>query len=133
MQAIRRRGELFFPLVVRPWEHGKRERYEVVASQEVYSAVREAGLDRLPVIIKRRLSDQQALELMREMQLYTGADSLLPADSGLGTGAERLQRRGRPRRSDSAIAGEGSENGRVVKRDPPVLEVGPRVASPADG
>ena len=70
VQAIRRRGGLVFPLVVRPWDHGRRERYEVVASQEVYSAAREAGLDRLPVIIKRRLSDQQALELVREIPLY---------------------------------------------------------------
>ena len=44
----------------------------MVASQKIYGAAREAGLDRLPVIIKRRLSDQQALELMREITLYLG-------------------------------------------------------------
>ena len=74
VQAIRRRGGLVFPLVVRPWAQGKRERYEVVASQEVYDAAREAGIDRVPVIVKRRLSDEQALELIREIPLYLGSN-----------------------------------------------------------
>jgi hypothetical protein len=72
VQAIRRRGGLVFPLVVRPCNRGKRERYEVVASQEVYDAAREAGIDRVPVIVKRRLSDKQARELIREIPLYLG-------------------------------------------------------------
>ena len=93
VRAIRRRGELVFPLVVRPWEHGRRERYEVVASQEVYSAAREAGLDRLPVIIKRRLTDEQALELMREIRLYTGANVTSSGDGSRTAGQSSNGRR----------------------------------------
>jgi hypothetical protein len=73
VRAIRRRGGLVFPLVVRPWDQGKRERYEVVASQEVYDAACHAGIERVPVIVKRRLSDEQALELIREIPLYLGS------------------------------------------------------------
>ena len=106
VRAIRRRGELVFPPAVRPWEHGRCERCEVVASQEVYSAARAAGLDRLPVIIKRRLSDEQALELIREMQLY--------ADGGIETGTTRFARRGQPRRS-----GKEQTTASAVKRPMP--------------
>jgi ParB-like chromosome segregation protein Spo0J len=74
VRAIRGRGGLVFPLVVRPWDRGKQERYEVVASQEVYDAAREAGIGRVPVIVKRRLSDEQALELIREIPLYLGSN-----------------------------------------------------------
>ena len=84
VQAIRSRGGLVFPLVVRPWELGKRERYEVVASQEVYDAAREAGIDRVPVIVKRRLSDEQALELIREIPLYLGSNLDLYLDGAPG-------------------------------------------------
>ena len=114
VQAIRRRGGLVFPLVVRPWEHGRRERYEVVASQEVYSAAREAGLDRLPVIIKRRLSDQQALELVREMHLYTGNRARLCAESDQGPGVIRFPGGRRPQRSNDGAKPEGSKRGRVA-------------------
>ena len=114
VRAIRRRGELVFPLVVRPWEHGRRERYEVVASQEVYSAAREAGLNRLPVIIKRRLSDQQALELIREMRLYSGASPRLCEESDQETGVIRFPEGRRPQRSDNAAKAEGPTSGRVA-------------------
>ena len=85
VQAIRSRGGLVFPLVVRPWGRGKRERYEVVASQEVYDAAREAGIDRVPVIVKRRLSDEQALELIREIPLYLGSNLDLYLSAAPGT------------------------------------------------
>ena len=114
VQAIRRRGGLVFPLIVRPWEHGRRERYEVVASQEVYSAAREAGLDRLPVIIKRRLSDQQALELLGEMHLYTGVRAASFDDLGPGTGTERFPPRRRLHPSDGAATAESSRNGHAA-------------------
>ena len=84
VEAIRRRRGLVFPLVVRPLEHGKRERYEVIASQEVYDAARAAGLDRVPVIVKRRLSDAQALELIREIPLYLGSNLNLYRDDEEG-------------------------------------------------
>ena len=113
VQAIRRRGELVFPLVVRPWQHGKRERYEVVASQEVYSAAKKAGLDRLPVIIKRRLSDEQALELIREMRLYPGVGARLCAESDQETGVIRFPDR-RPQRSSNAAKAESSKRTRVA-------------------
>ena len=114
VQAIRRRGELAFPLVVRPWDQGKRERYEVVASQKVYSAAREAGLDRLPVIIKRRLSDQQALELMREIHLYAGTGETLCAESEHETGVIRFAHPRRPRKKDCAAKAESSGPARVA-------------------
>ena len=114
VQAIRRRGGLVFPLVVRPWEHGRRERYEVVASQEVYSAASEAGLDRLPVIIKRRLTDQQALELMREILLYTGASRRLCEESDGDTGVIRFSDRLRPHKSNHATKAGRSERARVA-------------------
>jgi len=114
VRAIRRRGELVFPLVVRPSEHGRRERYEVVASQEVYSAARKAGLDRLPVIIKRRLSDEQALELIREMRLYAGAEAPISTDNHLETGTTRFAPRGQRHRSDGATAAEVSKKGRLA-------------------
>ena len=117
VRAIRRRGELVFPLVVRPSEHGRRERYEVVASQELYSAARKAGLDRLPVIIKRRLSDEQALALIGEMNLYTGAIPARSADIGPETGTTRFPGRGHPHKSDSATPREGSQSGRVANRE----------------
>jgi hypothetical protein len=50
----------------------------------VYSAAKKAGLDRLPVIIKRRLSDEQALELIREMRLHTGGSATPSAGLRLG-------------------------------------------------
>jgi len=84
VEAIRRRRSLVFPLVVRPVEHGKRERYEVVASQEVYDAALQAGLERVPVIVKRRLSDAQALELIREIPLYLGSNLDLYRDEADG-------------------------------------------------
>ena len=115
VQAIRRRGELAFPLVVRPWDQGKRERYEVVASQEVYSAAREAGLDRLPVIIKRRLTDQQALELMREIHLYTGASRRLCEESDGETGVIRFSDRLRPQTSDNASRAASSKRARAAR------------------
>jgi len=114
VRAIRRRGELVFPLVVRPWEHGKRERYEVVASHEVYSAAREAGLDRLPVIIKRRLTDEQALELIREIRLYTGAGARLCEESDQKTGVIRFPDRLRPDNSNHATKAESSKRTRVA-------------------
>ena len=114
VRAIRRRGELVVPLVVRPWEYGRRERYEVVASQEVYCAAREAGLDRLPVIIKRRLSDQQALELMREVCLDTGNRARLCAESDRETGVIRFPEGWRTQRSDNGARAEGSKRGRVA-------------------
>ena len=82
VRAIRSRGGLVFPLVVRPWEQGRRERYEVGASQQVYDAAREAGIDRVPVIVKRRLSDEQALELIHEIPLYLGSSLDLYLDGG---------------------------------------------------
>ena len=85
VRAIRSRAGLVFPLVVRPWNQGNRDRYEVVASQEVYDAAREAGIDRVPVIVKRRLSDEQALELIREIPLYLGSNLDLYLDGAPGT------------------------------------------------
>ena len=114
VRAIRRRGELVFPLVVRPSEQGRRERYEVVASQEVYGAARKAELDRLPVIIKRRLSDEQVLKLMDEMHLYTGASPRLCEESDQETGVIRFPEGRRPQRSDNAAKAEGPTSGRVA-------------------
>jgi hypothetical protein len=114
VQAIRERGGLVFPLVVRPWNHGRRERYEVVASQEVYSAAREAGLDRLPVVIKRRLSDQQALELMREIPLYLGNYTGLHPEGGQGKSVIQFPAERRSRRPGNRARREGSRSGRVA-------------------
>jgi len=114
VRAIRRRGELVFPLVVRPSEHGRRERYEVVASQEVYSAARKARLDRLPVIIKRRLSDEQALELIREMGLYAEAGAIPCAESDEETGVIRFPEGRRPHKSNDEARGEGSKRDHVA-------------------
>ena len=78
----------------------------------MYSAARKAGLERLPVIIKRRLSDEQALALMHEMHLYAKASEAPSADSGLETPTTRFARRGGPRRSGS-VATAGPKNGRL--------------------
>jgi hypothetical protein len=50
----------------------------------VYDAAREAGVDRVPVIVKRRLSDEQALELIREIPLYLGSNLDLYLDGTPG-------------------------------------------------
>ena len=114
VQAIRRRGGLVIPLVVRPWDHGKRERYEVVASQEVYGAAREAGLDRLPVVIKRRLSDRQALELMREIPLYLGSCAGLHWEADLDKRVIQFPTGQRIENWHKRATRKSSERGRVV-------------------
>ena len=64
------RHRLIFPLVVRPCKPGRFERYEVVVSQRMLVAVRAAGLTKVPCIIKERLTDEQALELVHDVDYY---------------------------------------------------------------
>jgi len=65
-----RRHRLIFPLVVRPYKPGRFERYEVVVSQRMLVAVRAAGLIKVPCIIKERLTDEQALQLIHDVDYY---------------------------------------------------------------
>ena len=103
------------PLVVRPRDHGKRERCEILASQElVYSAAREAGLDRLPVVIKRRLSDRQALELIREIPLYMGNSAGLHREGGQNRDVIQFPTGWPSERSGKAAKTGGSTRGRVA-------------------
>ena len=68
VESVRSNG-VFVPIIVRSYikEEGK---YEILSGHNRVAAAREAGLKEVPVIIKRDLTDEEAVLIVTETNLY---------------------------------------------------------------
>lgn len=75
--SIRANG-IISPLIVRPLEA---DRYQIIAGHNRRTAARELGYDTVPVIVKRYLTDGEAIRLKNDDNLMQ-RDGMLPSERG---------------------------------------------------
>ena len=91
--SIRANG-IISPLIVRPLEA---DRYQIIAGHNRRTAARELGYDTVPVIVKRYLTDGEAIRLKNDDNLMQ-RDGMLPSERGWAyrQNMEEINRQGRP-------------------------------------
>lgn len=67
VESVRFNGVLV-PIVVRPYAK-EEEKYEILSGHNRVAAAREVGLDRVPVVIRKGLTDNEALLIVTETNL----------------------------------------------------------------
>lgn len=68
VESIRTNG-VFVPIVVRPNAKKEEEKYEILSGHNRVAAAREVGLDKVPVVIRKGLTDDEALLIVTETNL----------------------------------------------------------------
>ncbi len=68
VESVRANGVLV-PIIVRPYAKEEEEKYEILSGHNRVAAAREVGLDKVPVVIRKGLTDNEALLIVTETNL----------------------------------------------------------------